>query len=86
MIVNDKKKLNRFKNVRIPRNKDLFARIGARDIPMHSDGATADFNSRLVDKLSAQLSDYESQMLRESQMPSDTDTSPQLDASDAPDS
>lgn len=84
MIVLEKKKLNKFQQVRIPRNKDLFARIGGRDIPMHSDGQTADFNTRLVDKISAELNDYESQMLRESQMPSDTDTSvkPDVDSSE----
>lgn len=84
MIVNVKKKLNRFKNVRIPRNKDLFARIGGRNIPMHQDGQVADFNTRPVDILSSQLADYESQMLRKSQMPSDTDTSvkPDVDSSE----
>lgn len=76
MIVNEKKKLNKFKQVRIPRNKDLFARIGGRDLPMHSDGHTADFNTRQIDKLQAQIDDYETQMLRENQMPADTDTAP----------
>lgn len=75
MIVQEKKKLNKFKQVRIPRNKDLFARIGGRNIPMHQDGQVADFNTRTVDLVSAQLADYESQMLRESQMPSDFDSS-----------
>lgn len=86
MIVQEKKKLNKFKQVRIPRNKDLFARIGGRDIPMHQDGQVADFNTRTVDIVSAQLADYESQMLRESQMPLSTDTSQQPDASDSSES
>lgn len=75
MIVSDKKKLNIFQQRSIPRNKDLFARVGAREIPMHEDGQVADFNGRLIDSLAGSISDFETQMLRDNQMPSDTDTS-----------
>lgn len=75
MIVTKKIQLNKFQQRSIPRNKDLFARVGSRELPMHDDGQVADFNGRFVDRLSASVHDFESQMLRESQMPSDTDTS-----------
>lgn len=75
MIVSEKKKLNKFQQRSIPRNKDLFARVGSREFNMHEEGQTADYNGRLVDRLAGSLDDFETQMLRESQMPTDTDTS-----------
>lgn len=72
MIVSEKKKLNKFQQRCIPRNKDLFARVGSREMPMHDDGQTADFNGRLIDNLAGSISDYETQMLRDNQMPIDT--------------
>ena len=75
MIVSEKKKLNKFQQRSIPRNKDLFARVGSREMPMHDDGQIADYNGRLIDNLAGFISDFETQMLRERQMPLDTDTS-----------
>lgn len=75
MIVSEKKKLNKFQQRCIPRNKDLFARVGSREMPMHDEGQTADFNGRLIDNLAGSIADFETQMLRERHMPLDTDTS-----------
>lgn len=44
-------------------------------MPMHDDGQTADFNGRIIDNLAGSIADFETQMLRERQMPLDTDTS-----------
>lgn len=78
MIVHPKKQLNKFEHFRIPRNKDLYARVGNREVPMHSDGHMADFNSRKIDALAKSLDmaeeAYYHQQLKERQMPSDTDT------------
>lgn len=79
MIVHPKKQLNKFEHFRIPRNKDLYARVGNREVPIHSDGQTADFNSRKIDALAKSLDmaeeAYYHQQLKERQMPTDTDTS-----------
>lgn len=79
MIVHPKKQLNKFEHFRIPSNKDLYARVGNREVPMHSDGQIADFNSRKIDALAKSLDMAEEafyhQQLKERQMPSDPDTS-----------
>lgn len=78
MKVHPKKQLNKFEHFRIPSNKDLFARVGNREVPMHSEGQIADFNSRKIDALAKSLDmaeeAYYYQQLKERQMPTDTDT------------
>lgn len=61
-------KLNKFRAVSIPKNKDLFMRIGRRPLPSMADGQVASYNSNTMDV----LSDIEAQILKENQMPSDT--------------
>lgn len=80
MIVSEKKKLNKFQQRSIPRNKDLFSRVGSRDFNMHDDGQIADYNGRLVDRLAGSLDDFETQMLRESQMPTNTPSAQQKES------
>lgn len=61
-------KLNKFRAVSIPKNKDLFMRIGRRPLPAMADGQIASYNSNTMDV----LSDIEAQILKENQMSSDT--------------
>ena len=68
MIVNPKLKNNKYKAVSLPRNRDLFARVGRRVLPDMADGQVANFASDTM----SQLDNVETQYLRPSQMPSDT--------------
>lgn len=68
MIVNPKLKNNKYKAVSLPRNRDLFARVGSRIHPDMADGQVASFASDTM----SQLDNIESQYLRPSQMPADT--------------
>lgn len=65
MIVIKELKLNKFRNVSIPRNKDLFLRVGLRPLPEIQDGQTASFSNGLLEELDA----IEAQFIRENQMP-----------------
>lgn len=69
MIVIDKLKFNKFKQVSIPRNKDLFQRVGNRNLPEIQDGQIATFSNGTMEE----LSNMESTLLNEKQMPLDTD-------------
>lgn len=58
-------KLNRYRCVSIPSNKDLFLRVGQRALPPMADGQIADYNNNTMENL-----DYlEAQLIKESQMP-----------------
>lgn len=54
--VPEKMKLNKYKSCSLPRNKDLFTRVGPR-VPQSSssDVVDADFNSRKLDELGRTL-------------------------------
>lgn len=67
MIVVDELKLNKFREVSIPKNKDLFSRIGSRSVPV-IDGQVANFSnpSLMPDDM---LEDF----LSDKQMPADLD-------------
>lgn len=70
MFVNPKLKLNKFRMVSIPKNKDLFFRVGKRPIPDMVDGQVANFSNDTMNALSA----IEDQYLKDNQMPLDTET------------
>lgn len=55
--VPEKMKLNKYKSCSLPRNKDLFIRVGPR-VPQSSssDIVDADFNSRKLDALGRTMS------------------------------
>ena len=54
--VPEKMKLNKYKSCSLPRNKDLFTRVGARVPQSNStDVVDADYNSRKLDELGRTL-------------------------------
>ena len=65
IIAKKEMKLNRFRQVSIPRNKDLFVRIGKRALPPMADGQV----SYIVNGVMQELDAVEAQFLRASQMP-----------------
>lgn len=60
-----KKKLNKFRNVSIPSNKDLFFRVGKRPLPKMEDGQVASFSGSTMDL----VDDAMTQLLKPGQMP-----------------
>lgn len=60
-----KKKLNKFRNVSIPSNKDLFLRVGKRPLPKMDDGQVANFPGSTMDL----VDDAMTQLLKPNQMP-----------------
>lgn len=67
MIVVEKLKLNKFRAVSIPSNKDLFERIGPRNIPI-TDGQVANFSDPAL-----MPNDMLEDFITEKQIPSDFD-------------
>ena len=72
MFVNEKLKLNKFVPVSIPKNRDLYARIGGRVPTLGTGGFTAEIAKNKFDLLADSESALETQMLKDSQMPLDT--------------
>ena len=68
MYVVKELRLNTFKNVSIPSNKDIFLRVGSRPVQNMQDGQTANYSTNTMEM----LDDLESQLLKDSQMPTDT--------------
>lgn len=64
MICSKRLKLNKFRMVSIPKTKDLFMRIGRRQIPMQ-DGQVASYANGTMEE----LSNLEAQLLKDHQMP-----------------
>lgn len=64
MICCNRLKLNKFRMVSIPKAKDLFMRIGRRQIPMQ-DGQVASYANGTMEE----LSNLEAQLLKDNQMP-----------------
>lgn len=60
-----KKKLNKFRNVSIPSNKDLFFRVGKRPFPKVDYGQVANFSGSTMDL----VDDAMTQLLKPNQMP-----------------
>lgn len=52
MIVIDALKLNKFKNVSVPRNKDLYARVGGRVPSVGTTGFVSDYGKDKMQLLS----------------------------------
>ena len=67
MFVVEKLRLNRFRNVSIPSNHDIFMRVGSRPLPDMADGQVANFASSTMEE----LDNLESQFLKDNQMPLD---------------
>lgn len=65
-----KKQLNRFRNVSIPSNKDLFFRVGKRPLPNMVDGQVASFDNSTMN----QIDNAMETLLNSNQMPFDSDT------------
>lgn len=65
-----KKQLNRFRNVSIPSNKDLFFRVGKRPLPNMVDGQVASFDNSTMN----QIDNAMETLLNSNQMPLDSDT------------
>lgn len=73
MKVIDSLKLNKFKNVSVPRNRDLYARVGGRVPGINNEGFTSEYGK---DKLQL-LADSESALTQEM-----IEAQKQLDAQD----
>lgn len=56
--VNSKLKLNRFRNVSIPSNKDLFFRVGKRPQPAMADGQVANFDGSTMNQIDNVINTY----------------------------
>lgn len=65
MFVIDRLKLNRFRAVKCPKNKDLFERVGLRPVKEMADGQVASFTNGTMEAIDA----AEAYLIRESQMP-----------------
>lgn len=74
MKVIDKLKLNKFVPVSIPKNSDLYARVGGRIPSLGTGGFTAEFGKDKMQLLADSESAIEAQMIKDSQMPLNTPT------------
>lgn len=74
MKVVDKLKLNKFVPVSVPKNRDLFSRVGGRVPSLGTGGFTAEIGKSKLDLLASDEEALTSQMLKDSQMPLDTPT------------
>lgn len=63
-------KLNKFQPVSIPRNRDLYARIGGRVPSLGTGGFTSEIGKQKFDLLADSEAALEAQMLKDNQMPS----------------
>lgn len=68
MICVSRLKLNKFRLVSIPSNKDIFERVGQRVLPEMQDGQVAQFANGVMDEIDI----AESQLIKDSQMPLST--------------
>lgn len=73
MKVFEKLKLNKFVPVSVPRNRDLYARVGGRIPPIGSDGMTAEIGKSKLDIIADDVAFADAQMLKDNQMPLDTE-------------
>lgn len=65
-------KLNKFQPVSIPRNRDLYARVGGRVPSLGTGGFTSEIGKQKFDLLADSEAALEADMLKDSQMPADT--------------
>ena len=72
MKVIEKLKLNKYKAVSVPRNRDLYARVGGRVPQLGTGGFTSELGKSKMDILSDSEAALEAQMLKDNQMPLDT--------------
>lgn len=71
MIVFEKLKLNKFVSVSVPRNRDLYARVGGRVPELGTSGFTADYGKSKMESISDDISFIEGEMLKSSLMTPD---------------
>ena len=71
-VIDELKKLNKYKCVSIPRNRDLYERVGGRIPPIGSGGFTAELGKNKLDIMASDVEYVEAQMLKDNQMPADT--------------
>lgn len=72
MYVIEKLRLNKFAPVSIPKNRDLYERVGGRIPSLGTGGFTAEFGKDKMQLLADSEASLEAQMLKDSQMPIDT--------------
>lgn len=72
MFVIEKMRLNKFAPVSIPKNRDLYARVGGRIPSLGTGGFTAEYGKDKMQLLADSEAALEAQMLKDSQMPLDT--------------
>ena len=72
MIVIEKLKLNKFVPVSIPRNRDLYARVGGRIPSLGTKGFTAETTRNKFDLMADAEAAAELEMLKANQMPLNT--------------
>ena len=72
MFVIEKLRLNKFAPVSIPKNRDLYARVGGRIPSLGTGGFTAEYGKDKMQLLADSEAAIEAQMLKDSQMPADT--------------
>lgn len=72
MFVIEKLRLNKFAPVSIPKNRDLYARVGGRIPSLGTGGFTAEYGKDKLQLIADSEAALEAQMLKESQMPADT--------------
>lgn len=65
-------KLNKFQPVSIPRNRDLYARIGGRVPSLGTGGFTSELGMQKFDLLADSEAALEADMLKDNQMPANT--------------
>lgn len=64
MFVIPKLKLNKFRVVSIPKNRDLFLRVGSRILPKMEDGQVAHYGNGVLDDVDY----FESEVIRKNSM------------------
>lgn len=65
MICVSRLKLNKFRLVSIPSNKDIFMRVGQRVLPDMADGQVAQYANGVMDEIDI----AEAQLIKDSQIP-----------------
>ena len=72
MFVIEKLRLNKFAPVSIPKNRDLYSRVGGRIPSLGTGGFTSEYGKDKMQLLADSEAALEAQMLKDSQMPSDS--------------
>lgn len=79
------KKLNAHQKVRIPTTRDIYKRVGPRQLMSFADGQLADFGRNKIDRLMQSELDYQSYLRSLASQPPPPDVSGDGTVVDAPD-